>query len=77
MSCTVQNNFISFADMEIRIDRLIKSRGYTREKALGIIENQATEEFFRSHTDYVVENNGDLKQTWKQIEEGVRRNETL
>lgn len=64
-------------DLEIRIDRLIKSRGYTREKALGIIENQATEEFFRSHTDYVVENNGDLKQTWKQIEEGVRRNETL
>ena len=64
-------------DSEIRINRLIKSHGYTREKALGIIENQATEEFFRSHTDYVVENNGDLKQTWKQIEEGVRRNETL
>lgn len=64
-------------DSEIRINRLIKSRGYTREKALGIIENQATEEFFRSHTDYVVENNGDLGKTWKQIEEGVRRNETL
>ena len=60
-------------DSEIRIKRLMDSRGYTREKSLEIIRNQASEAFFRSHADYVIENNGDLKETWKQIEEGVNR----
>ena len=64
-------------DEEIRIQRLMENRGYTREKSLGIIRNQASVEYFRAHTDYTVENNGDLEETWKQIEEGVRRNEIL
>ena len=64
-------------DEEIRIQRLMKNRGYTREKSLGIIGNQASEEYFRAHTDFVVENNGNVEKTWKQIDEGVRRNETL
>ena len=63
--------------LEVRIQRLMESRGYTREKSLGIIGNQASEAYFRVHTDYVIENNGDLEKTWKQIDEGVRRNETL
>lgn len=66
-----------YTDEEVRIQRLMESRGYTREKSLGIIENQASEAYFRAHTDYVIENNGDLEKTWKQIDEGVRRNETL
>ena len=60
-------------DSEIRIKRLMESRGYTREKSIGIIRNQASEEFFRAHADYIIENNGDLEKTWKQIEEGVNR----
>ena len=64
-------------DEEIRIQRLMKNRGYTREKSLGIIGNQASEDYFRAHTDFVVENNGNVEKTWKQIDEGVRRNETL
>ena len=47
------------------------------EKSLGIIGNQASEDYFRAHTDFVVENNGNVEKTWKQIDEGVRRNETL
>lgn len=66
-----------YTDEEVRIQRLMESRGYTREKSLGIIGNQASEAYFRAHTDYVIENNGDLEKTWKQIDEGVRRNETL
>ncbi len=66
-----------YTDEEIRIRRLMEKRGYSREKSLGIIRNQASEEYFRAHTDYVIENNGDLEITWKQIDEGVRRNETL
>ena len=41
------------------------------------MENQATEEYFRTHTDRTIENNGDLEKTWSQIHEGVEKNETL
>ena len=64
-------------DSEIRIRRLMESRGYTREKSMSIIASQAPEEFFRAHTDYVVTNNADLEDTWQQIREGIRKYETL
>ena len=59
-------------DAEIRIQRLMDSRGYTRAKAESIIARQASEEFFREHADYVITNNGNLKATWEQIEEGIK-----
>ena len=59
-------------DQEIRIERMMSSRGYTREKAENIIARQATEGFFREHADYIIQNNGDLDETWRQIEEGIR-----
>ena len=59
-------------DQEIRIERLMSSRGYTREKAENIIARQATEGFFREHADYIIQNNGDLDETLRQIEEGIR-----
>ena len=64
-------------DKEIRIQRLMESRGYSREKALGIIDSQASDAFFRANTDYTIENNGDLEDTRKQIREGIKRYETL
>ena len=64
-------------DSEIRIRRLMESRGYTREKSMSIIASQAPEEFFRAHTDYVVTNNTDLEETWQQIREGIKKYETL
>ena len=64
-------------DSEIRIRRLMESRGYTREKSMSIIASQAPEEFFRTHTDYVVTNNTDLEDTWQHIREGIKKYETL
>ena len=64
-------------DSEIRIRRLMESRGDTREKSMSIIASQAPEEFFRTHTDYVVTNNTDLEDTWQQIREGIKKDETL
>ena len=63
-------------DQEVRIRRLMENRGYTREKSISIIASQAPEEFFRANADYVVVNNTDLKETWQQIEEGIRKYET-
>lgn len=64
-------------DEEIRIQRLMENRGYTREKSVSIIASQAPEEFFRANADYVVVNNGDFAGTRQQIEEGIRKYETL
>ena len=65
-------------DSEIRIRRLMESRGYTREKSMSIIASQAPEEFFRAHTDYVVTNNTDLARTpGNRSREGIKKYETL
>ena len=55
----------------------MENRGYTREKSVSIIASQAPETFFRENADYVVVNNGDFAQTRRQIEEGIRKYETL
>ena len=83
--CVLEENYQEFCDEvwyvyteeEIRIQRLMESRGYSREKSLGIIRNQVSDQVFREHTDYVIENNGDLSDTRRQIREGIERNETL
>ena len=66
-----------YTEEEIRIQRLMESRGYSREKSLGIIRNQVSDQVFRENTDYVIGNNGDLEDTRRQIREGIERNETL
>ena len=57
--------------------RLMDSRGYSQEKINGIFANQMSDTFFRTHCDYVVENNGDLAVTYGQIEERIHSYETL
>ena len=66
-----------YTEEEIRIQRLMESRGYSRGKSLGIIRNQVSDQVFRENTDYVFENNGDMKGIWRQIREGIEKNETL
>lgn len=64
-------------DMEIRIERLQSSRGYTREKAISIIQNQASDDYFREKADCVIENNGNPEETYAHIAKEVKRNEIL
>ena len=61
------------ADKEIRISRLMENRGYTRQKSEDIIARQASEEFFRTHTDYEVDNGGSLEETYRQIDKGLEK----
>lgn len=62
-----------FTPDEIRIQRLIDSRGYTREKALQIIKNQMSTWELRSRVDEVIENDGDLSYLRKQLEKLLGR----
>ena len=62
-----------YTEKETRIKRLMESRGYTRDRAENMIASQASDAFFREHADFIIENNGDLKETYRQIEEGIRK----
>jgi dephospho-CoA kinase len=61
---------------ETQIERLARSRGYSREEALARIEAQMTEEQRLAKADFVVDNNGSIEefrgavaQGWKALAE--------
>ena len=54
---------------EIRIQRLMENRGYSREKCERIIESQASEEEYRARCSRVVDNSGSALETEKQLKE--------
>jgi dephospho-CoA kinase len=72
-----QDVWYIYADREVRIQRLMQSRGYTRERAESIMRSQASDEMFEAGTDYKIMNNGDLRETYRQIDERIRDYETL
>ena len=52
--------------------RLKESRGYSDEKINNIFASQLSEEEFRSATSITIDNNGDLEETYRQIENALR-----
>ena len=59
--------WIVTAEPQVRIGRLMESRGYTKEKCLQIMKNQPPEEKIKTLADHVIENNTDLDAVKKQI----------
>lgn len=57
-----------YAEDAVRRQRLKEQRGYSEEKITDIFRSQQTEEVFRRECSYVVENNGDLSVTYRQID---------
>lgn len=58
-----------FTDPEIRIDRLFKSRGYSREKSLSIMQKQMPYEEMKQKCSHILFNNEDPDKLWEQIKE--------
>lgn len=56
-----------YADREIRIDRLMEGRGYTREHCLSVIGKQKDETSYKEQADLVIDNSGTVEETWNQI----------
>lgn len=48
------------ANEDVRLKRILGRDNVTEEQALERIRAQYSEEFFRCHSDYVIENNGDI-----------------
>ena len=57
-----------YAREEVRRERLLASRGYSREKIDRIMGAQLTDELFRKNSDFVIDNSGSLEDTYKQID---------
>ena len=60
------------ADIEIRTDRLILSRGLEKERIEQIIAKQPKESEFESIADKIIQNNGDRSELEKNIREALR-----
>ena len=56
-------------DREIRIERLIQNRNFTREKAEDFIKNQPADTFYTEGSDRVIWNNGPESELIKAIDE--------
>lgn len=56
-----------YADAQTRRKRLKESRGYSDERIDSMIKNQLSEEQFRKHCKYVIDNSGDINNTMEQI----------
>jgi dephospho-CoA kinase len=56
-----------YADDETRIRRLMEDRGYSREKAISIMESQLSDKDFRDNSDVIIDNSGDLKTACDQV----------
>ena len=58
-----------YASEMVRTKRLMESRGYSLDKVKNIISKQNNEETFRTYCNFVIENNGNLDITEKQIKD--------
>lgn len=57
-----------YSEIDIRRNRLKKSRAYSDEKIDNILKGQLSDEEFRRHCRVIIDNNGDLSDTCKQID---------
>lgn len=60
-----------YAGEETRIKRLMESRGYSEEKARGIIASQLSEEEYRAGCDWVLDNSGSIEQIKLVLKEHI------
>lgn len=63
-----------FTAENVRRERLKKNRGYTDEKIDQIMKSQLSESEFRAHCKEVIDNSGDLGDTYRQIDDILQRN---
>lgn len=58
-----------YTDKEVRIQRLIQSRGYTRDKAEAIMKKQLSEEEFEHRCDVIIDNSTTLEALRERLAE--------
>ena len=64
-----------YCDLAVRREPLKKSRGYSDEKIDSILSSQLSEAEFRSGSDVVIDNSGNLEDAYRQIREALASGE--
>lgn len=62
-----------YAPEEVRIRRLMESRGYSREKCISILASQRKDWEFRELSNQVIDNQGDWEKTEERLGELMRK----
>ena len=62
-----------YAKREIRLERLMRTRGYSREKALSIMHSQMSGKAFRALADGVVQNNAGVEEAKASLKRVLAR----
>lgn len=57
-----------YADASVRRKRLSLARGYSDEKITQIMDSQLSEDVFREYCDFVIDNSGELIDSYRQID---------
>lgn len=61
-----------YADEKTRTERLMRTRGYSEEKARRIMSNQMKESGYRARCEFVIDNSGNIvENTYDQIDKGL------
>lgn len=60
------------AEPEVRISRLMETRGYSKERSLDVMDKQKSNEVFIKKSDFAVHNSGHIDDTRRQIAERVK-----
>lgn len=55
------------ADADTRLARIMERDGIDRDTALRRMASQKSDDFFRAHSDYIIENNGDLLKVQSKV----------
>ena len=61
-----------YADEKVRRERLKESRGYTDERISGTFATQLSDESFRTHVDFVIDNSGAFEDTAAVIDNHLK-----
>ena len=61
-----------YADREVRIQRLMEYRHETRQKVENVMRRQLSEEEFRAHSDFTVDNSRGFDKTKRQMEQRLK-----
>ena len=56
-----------YTDDEIRINRLMADRGYSREKSLSVIAKQLSVADFKKYADILIDNSGERAKTEEEV----------
>ncbi len=61
------------ATREMRLERIMRRDGISAEAATRRMDSQKSDDYFRRHSDYIIENNGPLEDLEAQVAEILRQ----